>query len=69
MVVQARQAAPQPALRPDKIYKDGRWQGWGHWLGTGIRSNMAKKEQFLPFDEALRVARHLRLVSKTEWTL
>ena len=29
----------------------------------------AKKAQFLPFDQALRVARQLRLVSSTEWQL
>ena len=53
--------------RPDRIYKDGGWQGWGHWLGTGGQSSKAKTEQFLPFDQALRVARSLRLVSSTEW--
>ena len=60
---------PNVPSRPDKIYKDGGWQGWGHWLGTGKQSSKAKKEQFLPFDEALRVARHLRLVSQAEWKL
>jgi len=20
---------------PDRVYKDGGWQGWGHWIGTG----------------------------------
>ena len=51
--------------RPDKIYKGGGWQGWGHWLGTGNQQN--QKKNFLPFDEALRVARCLRLNSSTEW--
>ena len=37
-----------------------------HWLGTGTQSNKAKPEQFLPFDQALRVARQLRLVGETE---
>ena len=51
---------------PDKAYTDGGWQGWGHWLGTG---NAAPSTTFLPFDEALRVARQLRLVSHKEWLL
>ena len=52
---------------PQLAYKGGGWQGWGHWLGTGTLSNQAKHEQFLPFDQALRVARSLRLVSRAEW--
>ena len=60
---------PNVPSTPGATYKDGGWQGWGHWLGTGSQSNTAKNEQFLPFDEALRVARHLRLVSQKEWRL
>ena len=58
---------PNVPSTPNRTYKDGGWQGWGHWLGTGNQSSKAKKEQFLPFDEALRVARQLRLVSQKEW--
>ena len=54
---------------PDEVWKGDGWQGWGHWLGTGSQSSKTKKEQFLPFDEALRAARQLRLVSSTEWRL
>ena len=54
---------------PNAVYKDGGWQGWGHWLGTGNQSTKTKKAQFLPFDEALRVARTLRLVNRKEWLL
>ena len=54
---------------PSRVYKDHGWQGWGHWLGTGNQSSKTKKEQFLPFDEALRAARQLRLVSGKEWRL
>ena len=39
------------------------WQGWGHWLSTG---NVNTKS-FLPFGEALLMARSLRLVSEKEW--
>ena len=60
---------PNVPSNPNRTYKDGGWQGWGHWLGTGNQSSQAKKAQFLPFDEALRVARQLRLVSSTEWQL
>ena len=56
---------PNVPSSPHHTYKDGGWQGWGHWLGTGNQANDTK--EFLPFDEALRVARSLRLVSKTEW--
>ena len=58
---------PTVPRRPDLTYKDGGWQGWGHWLGTGNQSSKAKKTQFLPFHQALRTARHLRLVSVEEW--
>ena len=50
---------------PHKFYKDGGWQGWGHWLGTG-NVNSANKE-FLPFEEALAAARSLGLANKKEW--
>ena len=60
---------PNVPADPPKVYKAGGWQGWGHWLGTGSQSSKAKKEQFLPFDEALRAARQLRLVSEKEWRL
>ena len=52
---------------PDRAYKGGGWQGWGHWLGTRNQSSKAKKEQFLPFEEALAAARSLGLASQKEW--
>ena len=57
---------PNVPTHPDRTYKDGGWQGWGHWLGTGNAAGRTKKN-FLPFNEALRVARSLRLVSSKEW--
>ena len=51
--------------RPDKTYKDGGWQGWVHWLGTGYQ----RTKQFLPFGEALAVARSLNLASSKEWAV
>ena len=56
---------PNMPSHPDTIYRDAGWQGWGHWLGTGTQKN--QKKSFLPFDEALLVARSLRLVSQKEW--
>ena len=58
---------PNVPSNPHQTYKDGGWQGWGHWLGTGKQSS--REREFLPFDEALRVARSLRLVSSKEWQL
>ena len=49
---------------PHKAYTDGGWRGWGHWLGTG---NTRNTTPFLQFDEALLVARSLRLASQAEW--
>ena len=56
---------PNMPAAPDKIYRDAGWQGWGHWLGTGN----TREKSFLPFDQALLVARSLRLVSAKEWKL
>ena len=58
---------PNVPSNRQRTYKGGGWQGWGQWLGTGNESSKAKKAQFLPFDECLRVARQLRLVSHKEW--
>ena len=58
---------PNVPSAPNHTYKDRGWQGWGHWLGTGNQKN--QKKNFLPFDEALRAARQLRLVSEQEWRL
>ena len=48
---------------PSKLYKHGGWQGWGHWLRTW---NLQAKK-FVPFAEALAVARSLGLASRFEW--
>ena len=50
---------------PDRVYKHAGWQGWGHYLGTGNTFNSA--QVFLPFDEAARVGRALKLVNRAEW--
>ena len=58
---------PNVPSTPGATYKDGGWQGWGHWLGTGNQSSKAKREQFLPFDEALAFAQSLNLANHKEW--
>ena len=55
---------PNVPSQPGEVYKDHGWQGWGHWLGTGNTRNMT---HFLPFTEALAVARSLGLASQFEW--
>ena len=56
---------PNVPRGPNEVYKDAGWQGWGHWLGTGNKGNPTVP--FLPFGEALAVARSLGLASSTEW--
>ena len=57
---------PNVPSHPDRVYKDGGWQGWGHWLGTSNQRNRPNVP-FLPFDEALAVALSLNLASSKEW--
>jgi len=69
-VVQGRDAAPQPLApnvpsTPNKIYKDAGWQECGRWLGTG--NTEPGSERFLPFGEAVAVARSLNLANRFEW--
>ena len=52
---------------PEDIYKHDGWQGWGHWLGNGNRDVYKCTKAFLPFPEALAIARSLRLASSKEW--
>ena len=47
---------------PNKISKDGRWQGWRHWRGAGNQATQAKEP--LPFGKALAMAQSLGLASR-----
>jgi hypothetical protein len=47
---------------PDQKYKDSGWISWSDWLGNG------NNRDFLPFEDARRFARSLRLKSVVEWT-
>ena len=51
---------------PDQVYKHDGWEGWGHWLGTG-NTRLRVLQEYLPFKEALDVARSLQLATSTEW--
>lgn len=48
--------------KPDRVYKEKGWIGWGDWLGTGKRAT--KTTDFLPFEEARAFARKLNLKLK-----
>ena len=52
---------------PDQVYKDQGWQGFGHWLGTGKIAPQLLNQQFLPFPDALKYARSLKLASQEAW--
>ena len=49
---------------PPKVYEDGGWQGWVHWLGS---SGMKKPSKFGPFGQALAFAQSLGLANQKEW--
>ena len=61
----AKRAANIPA-HPEATYKHEGWQGYGHWLGTGNVLG-GRKQEFLPFKEALLHARSLELKGAKEW--
>jgi hypothetical protein len=50
---------------PNVFYKDSGWISWGNFLGTNNISPINRK--FLPFKEARKFARNLKLNSSTEW--
>ena len=50
---------------PLQTYKNEGWQGWGHWLGTGTESYHLR--QYLPFDDAVKYVRGLKLKGQRAW--
>ena len=42
---------PKVPAHPERTYKDGGWQGWVHWLGSG---NIKKAGKFAPFGQGTR---------------
>jgi superfamily II DNA or RNA helicase len=53
--------------KPDVVYKDKGWKGWGNWLGTDRVAN--QRRELLPFAEARKFVRRLKLKSYHEWEL
>jgi SNF2-related domain/Phage-integrase repeat unit len=51
-------------VNPDREYKT-EWISWGDWLGTNTVAS--QKKQYLPFEEARRHVRSLRLTSGKEF--
>ena len=54
---------PNIPSNPDRVYQNGGWQGWGHWLG----SSNQKTKVFLPFDQAHAYALSLELKGVSGW--
>ena len=50
---------------PQKTYKHDGWQGYAHWLDTD--NFQARKEEYLPFADALLYARSLEFKTPKEW--
>jgi len=50
---------------PWKTYKDEGWVGLGDWLGTG----RVRTQEWMPFSEARKFIRKLKLESGKEWNL
>jgi len=51
--------------RPNQVYKDNGWISWGDWLGTYRKAD--KDRVFIPFTEARRFARALKLKNQFDW--
>lgn len=53
---------------PDYAYKNKGWIDYGDWLGTFRKKGQnAKKNNFLPFEEAREFARSLKLKTPQDW--
>ena len=51
--------------KPEQIYLDQNWAGWGDWLGTGTVAKQLRK--YRPFEEAREWARGIELKSESGW--
>ena len=52
-------------LSPQSVYKYQGWDGWDNFLGTG--NNPPYRGKYLPFEEARKFVRFLKLKSSREW--
>ena len=50
---------------PERVYKHSGWISWGDWLGTGYIAS--QKRQYLPFKQARKYARNLKLKTIRDW--
>ena len=50
---------------PDQCYRDSGWVSWGDWLGTGRIAH--KDRTYLPFKEARKFVRSLKIKRQKEW--
>ena len=51
--------------KPDHVYKDNGWCGWGDWLGTGRIAHQYR--EFRTFEEGREFTRSLRVRNVEEW--
>lgn len=51
--------------RPDYVYRDAGWVGWGDWLGVGYSPE--KRSRYLKFALAREFVRRLGLGSYSDW--
>jgi len=51
--------------QPTYYYKNKGWTSWGDWLGTGRIAPQNRK--YMPFNEARKITRGLKIRSKLEW--
>jgi superfamily II DNA or RNA helicase len=51
--------------KPDQSYKGKGWKSMGDWLGT--ERIATQKRQYLPFNQALKYTRNLKLKSMDQW--
>ena len=49
---------------PAGVY-NGKWKGWGHWLGTGYIAS--SKRDYLPFEDARKYVHGLKLKTVEQW--
>jgi len=52
---------------PNETYKGKGWKGYGDWLGTGRTKNHTNPYLFLPYEEARKFVRSLKLKGVKEW--
>jgi hypothetical protein len=57
--------SPDIPVRPDLVFKDQGWAGWGDWIGTGLGAN--GKKQWRSFAAVRTFARSLNIKKEYRW--